>query len=173
MADQQILCGFIMGAHGLNGYLKVECLSDNPARFAPGARLTMEQTARPPQVVEVESASRHKERLLVKLAGIETKEAAEKLRGAKLLGQADAEALAGLPAGVYYHYQLQGLNVWQGERELGEITEILARPANDVYVMRTLAGQEVLIPALKSVVTAIDLTRNRMEVNLPEGLLDE
>jgi len=35
------------------------------------------------------------------------------------------------------------------------------------------AGKEILVPALKSVVKAVDLSARRMQVDLPEGLSQE
>jgi len=76
-----------------------------------------------------------------------------------------------LPQGSYYEYELIGLKVFSGpERCLGEITEVLATGGNDVYVVRHENG-EILIPALKRIVTRVDVKQGRMEVTLPEGLL--
>jgi 16S rRNA processing protein RimM len=52
---------------------------------------------------------------------------------------------------------------------LGKVVEIIHTPANDVYVVRR-PGAEVLIPALKEVVTTVDVAGGRMVVQLPEGL---
>ena len=56
---------------------------------------------------------------------------------------------------------------------MGELTEVLETGSNDVYVVAGEDGKEVLIPALKWVVTQVDLENRRMQVKLPEGLLDE
>jgi 16S rRNA processing protein RimM len=53
---------------------------------------------------------------------------------------------------------------------LGLITSIFATGSNDVYVVKD-DKQEVLIPALESVVLDIDLELKRMRVDLPEGLV--
>jgi len=58
-----------------------------------------------------------------------------------------------------------------GEK-LGTIVDIFETGSNDVYVVKR-AGKEILVPALKSVVKAVDLKARRMEVDLPEGLEQE
>jgi len=162
--------GWVLGAHGVRGLLKVESLSDNPARFAAGSQLYACFPQQQPRPLIVESAAPHKGLLLLACAGIESREAATALLGARLLAEPDAAAL---PPGQYYHYQLLGLQVYERGDYLGRVTEILSRPANDIYVALTLAEEEIWIPALKSVIKSIDLQAGRMEVELPPGLRGE
>jgi len=185
-----VLVGVIHGAHGVRGLLKVESLSDNPARFAAGSRLhacihsaapsvrrfTPDSSPRGgalargqspdnnPRQLTVISATPHKSRLLIAFEGVASREQAEALLGAQLMAEPDA---ALLPEGQYYHYQLAGLAVYERGEYIGKITDILSRPANDVYVIQNEAGEEIWIPALKSVVKKVDLEAGRMEVELP------
>jgi 16S rRNA processing protein RimM len=53
---------------------------------------------------------------------------------------------------------------------LGQITEILETGANDVYVVTGPTGEELLLPALRSVILQIDLEARRMTVHLMDGL---
>jgi 16S rRNA processing protein RimM len=79
---------------------------------------------------------------------------------------------APLPAGEYFVHQIIGLTVVTAEGEkLGTVREVLQTGSNDVYVVKQ-GQREVLIPALKDVVTRIDLDSQTMEVALPPGLLD-
>ena len=52
---------------------------------------------------------------------------------------------------------------------LGRLESIFRTGSNDVYVV-TDGGRELLVPVIASVVTAVDLTARRIDVNLPEGL---
>ena len=52
---------------------------------------------------------------------------------------------------------------------LGTLESILPTGSNDVYVVRN-GDEEILLPALASVVRVIDIDQRRMEVILPEGL---
>ena len=84
---------------------------------------------------------------------------------------AAVEKTPDLVPGEYYHYQLLGLSVTtdQGEH-LGEISEVLATGSNDVYVVKSNNGDELLLPALQQVVKDIDLTSGAMLVHLIPGL---
>ena len=108
---------------------------------------------------------------MLRLAGIEDRNAAEKLRGLRLY--VDESEIEPLPEGSWYWFQLLGLTVTEKGRTLGEIAEILPYTANDVYVVQRQNKKDLLIPALKDVVKQVDLERKTMEVELPAGLEDE
>ena len=97
---------------------------------------------------------------------------AQELKGAVI--EVDASALPPPPDGTFYEYQIIGLRaVTVDGVELGRITEIIETGANDVYVATPANPQEkeVLIPALKYVITVIDLEEGIIEVDLPDGLI--
>jgi 16S rRNA processing protein RimM len=161
--------GKIVGAHGVQGELKVSLMTDNPERFRPGARLFLE-SEEGPVLVEVVSVRPHKGMMLVRLASIQDRTAAERLQWRRLLIlQTDA-----MPLGEHENYvhDLIGLRVESLAGEvLGEITEVLFTPANDVYVVAGPDG-ELLLPALRDVVLRVDLETGTMLVKVPDGLRD-
>jgi len=76
-----------------------------------------------------------------------------------------------LEADKYFIYQIEGLQVETTSGEvLGVISEVLQTGGNDVYVVSTSAGGELLLPAIRQVVKQIDLERGKMVVELLEGL---
>jgi 16S rRNA processing protein RimM len=56
----------------------------------------------------------------------------------------------------------------QGE-VLGNLKDVLPTGSNDVFVVGEGLA-EILVPALKSVVTGIDVEAKRITVDLPDGL---
>ena len=103
--------------------------------------------------------------IALKFAGIDDRSAAERLRGEYL--EVAAAAVASLPEGSYYHWQLVGLEVVSLDgRPLGKIVDVQEYPANDVYVVRGGAA-ETLVPAIREVVREVDLEAGRMVVDLP------
>ncbi len=166
--NEHITVGLLIAPHGINGTISADCLSDNPLRFHAGAVFTLDRPVQGRAELTLESASTHKGRLLLKFAGIDDRNAAETLRGRSLLvARADIPPLS---EGVFYHFQILGLQVWEEDREIGRIVDILDYTANDIYVVEQADGSQRLIPALRSVVQSIDLTTGRMQVRLPEGL---
>ena len=111
----------------------------------------------------------HQGRFLLKLSECVDRNQAEQYRGLEvriLLDRTDP-----LPAGVYYHRQILGLQVIELDgRVLGEVSEILETGGNDVYVVRAPSGAELLLPAISSVILEIDLENGRVRVAIPQGL---
>ena len=153
-----------MGAHGVNGELRVRVLSDVPHRFDPGQSLYIQGNS-----YNVASSSRSGSSLVIlKLDGINTPAAVRALSGQEVTSRAESSPL--LPEGEYFHYQLIGLQVLteSGER-LGEISEIIITGSNDVYVVSG-GDAEILLPALSQVIRAVDLEKGLMTVRLMDGL---
>ncbi len=162
--DDSVEVGRIVAPWGVRGDLRVEPVTDNPKRYRPGSVLRLR--GRPTKVVRSRESGR---RLVVKLEGVDDRNAAEALRG-ELLTIRPEEAPP-LGDGAYYHFQIIGMGVFdeRGSR-LGEVTGILRTGGNDVYEVRDGEGREVLAPAIADVVLDVDTERGRMTVRLPEGL---
>lgn len=111
----------------------------------------------------------HQGRYLLRVADCVDRNQAEQFRGQEvciLLDRPDP-----LPAGVYYHRQILGLQVIEVDgRVLGAVSEILETGGNDVYVVRAAGGTELLLPAISSVILKIDLEKSLIRVAIPQGL---
>lgn len=158
-----VAVGRVLAPFGVSGEIKVEPLAP-PQTFEPGRSVTLRGAGR-----EIESSRRHKGTVLLKLAGIDTPEDVSIYRGEYL--QVPEGDLAALEEGEYYRYELIGLRVVSTEGdELGEITEVLERPANDVFVVRGPKG-EALIPAVDHIVRRVDIEGGVVTVEVLPGLL--
>jgi 16S rRNA processing protein RimM len=108
--------------------------------------------------------------VVLRLDLLRTREAArERIGQYVFVPEADAVPL---PPGEYFVHQIVGLAVRTvaGE-DLGKVVEVLQTGSNDVYVVKGQRG-EVLIPATKEVIKAIDLQNGTMRVALLAGLAD-
>jgi len=152
----------VLAPHGLKGELKVQPLTDNPARFAPKSRLWADE-----QLVTVAGSREAGGHLYVRLKGFADRTGAERFRHALL--QVPEESLPALPEGEYYRFQLIGLRVFGRDGgEIGTLDEVLETGANDVYRVRRPDGSDLLLPALDDVIVSIDLDAKRMVVDPPE-----
>jgi 16S rRNA processing protein RimM len=166
--DQLVTIGRAVKPQGRHGEIVVEVLTDFPERFDALQRVFVPGTAGGAREVEVETAWPHKGRMVVKLRGVDSIEAAETYRGMDLrIFEGD---LATLPAGSYYHYQLKGLEVVEtGGRVVGRVEDLLETGAAMVLVIRGEAG-ETLLPLADEFVKSVDLPARRMVVSVPETL---
>jgi 16S rRNA processing protein RimM len=158
--------GRIVRPWGVRGELKVEILTEDPARFE---RLETVYVGLQFVPYRLERSRLHHRAVLLKLVGCDDRNAAEALRGS--LVQVAIEDALPLEEGEYWIYQILGLEVYTLEGELlGVVKEVLETGANDVFAVRGRRGREILVPALKDVVLDIDLVAGRLLVELPEGL---
>jgi len=166
MDSQFIVVGQVIAPWGVRGEIKVEVMTDFPDRFSPQEELHIDG-----HPLTIERSRWHKGRVILKLATVDSVEAAEQLRGRFL--EVPRSKLRPLPQDQYYRFQLIGLDVLTTEGEiLGQIAQVLPTGSNDVYVVPTKEG-ELLIPAIDDVVKAVDLGRGCMVIEIIHGLLEK
>ena len=161
--------GRVSGAHGIRGAVKVradaEATTTDPEVFTALGEIWIGG-----QSYQVREAGSLKTQVILKLAGVDTRNQAEALVGLAVEG--DRVRFPPLPEGEYYWFQVLGLpviNVADGAL-LGYLEEIIPTPAHDVYVVR--AGErEVLLPAVEDVIVEINLEEGVLKASPPEGLL--
>ncbi len=161
--------GKVVASFGVRGELKVRLLTDIPNRFTE-----LEAIYAGPNHIRyrIAAARPYKgDMIILKLEGVEDANAAESLRNADLM--IPVSELAKLPPDSYYRHDILGLQVATlGGDVLGNIVDILLTGGNDVYAVKTPAGSEILIPAIKEVIKRVDLTNRIMYIDPIRGLLD-
>ncbi|MHB1651052.1 MAG: ribosome maturation factor RimM [Desulfitobacteriaceae bacterium] len=164
----KVLIGEVLRSHGVNGEVKVFPITRDPHRYKKLKTITLinGEAERQLQVTDVKVQP---EFVYLAFQGIETKDEAEKLRGWKIY--IDRTQVPSLEDGWYY-FELEGMQVYEGDICLGTLTKIVETGSNDVYVVRGNKG-EICIPALKSVVKKVDVSGQRMDVELPPGLMED
>ena len=168
----RLVVGRVVRPHGVRGELSVEVLSDAPERFVPGAELGVGDPDGPaPLGTAVILAARlHLGRLLVRLEGVEDRDAAGELRGALL--SIPMEAARPLEADEFWPHQLVGLAVVDREgRRRGEVADVLPGTAHDLLAVALPSGERRLVPAVAALVT-VELEAGRVLVDAVPGLLD-
>ena len=167
--QEYILVGKIIGVHGLRGTNKLLSYAESLSIFKPGGCILVRRPNGEEKSYTIDWVKPHSKNALLFFKGIADRDAAEDLVRSELY-IAKAE-LPELEPGIYYWFDLIGLDVFTTEEKyLGRIESIIETGSNDVYVVK-LDDAEVLIPAIESVILSIDLEARRMQVDLPEGLL--
>ncbi|HEY8455510.1 MAG TPA: ribosome maturation factor RimM [Actinopolymorphaceae bacterium] len=164
----QVVVGRIGRPHGVRGEVVVDVRTDEPdKRFAPGAVLSTE--AGP---LEVESARWHGSRMLVRFRGYADRTAVEELRGALLRADVPEDERPPDPD-EFYDHQLVGLRARTVDgRDVGEVTEVVHLPMQELLVVRADAGREIFVPFVRSIVPDVDLDAGVIVLDPPEGLLE-
>lgn len=170
----ELVVGRVAKAHGITGELVVDVRTDDPdERFAPGNTLHLKPSrGGGGRDVVVEAVRPHGGRLLVRLAGVSDRDAADALRG-NLFVVDSAELPPIEDPDEFYDHQLEGLAVRTLDgRAVGTIAEVLHTAGGELLAVRGADGAEVLVPFVGAIVTSVSLADGIVEIDPPDGLLD-
>ena len=167
--DDLVLIGKIVGVHGIKGANRLRSYAQSLSLFQPGRSILLHDSGGQEKSLEIKWVKPHTGTALISFAGVDDRSRAEALVGAELF--IFKHELPDPEEDAHYWFDLIGLEVYTTENEyLGRLESIIETGSNDVYVVKD-DKKEVLIPALASVILAIDVRKKRMQVDLPEGLI--
>ena len=163
---EYLVVGFLRRAHGLQGEMLMDVVTDFPERLKPGTTIYVGERHEP-RIIETSRG--HARGMLIRLQGVASPEMTTAFRNQALyVLTADRPEL---PEGQYYHHQLLGSAVVDENGEsLGILAEIIQTGANDVYVIRGLEKRELLVPAIEGVVLEISPDRHLLRIRVPDGI---
>lgn len=165
------LIGSVTGPHGVRGAVNVRSHSDVPGRFLRLGSVLVGPDPSRLRSLRVTEATDDGHRVILRLEGVESREAADELRGMHLY--VDAAQMEAPPPGRHYVHDLVGCDVrTEAGEERGRIADVLLLPANDVYVVRW-RGREFLVPAVPDAVAAVDTAGRLVTVRDLPGLFEE
>ena len=157
--DERVTVALVRGLHGLRGAVRLEVLTDTPGRFRLGSILYVEGQDAP---LTVDWTGPSKPGLLVHFAEVTSREAAEPLRERYLEVVPEAK----LPAGSWYWHEIVGLEAHTTSGEvLGTVSEVFRAGAGEVYVVTGGLRGEVLVPAVRGIVTELAPAEGRLVVD--------
>jgi 16S rRNA processing protein RimM len=161
--------GKVRRPHGLTGDVLVEIYTDFPENLQPGTIVYAGETHIPLTICRHRL---HNDGILLAFDGFVSPEQVGRFRN-QILYIIETDATE-LPEGEYYFHELIGLSVVdEAGAALGEITEVIETGANDVYVVTSASGREILLPAIAEVVLDVDLNTKIMKVHLLPGLVED
>lgn len=171
---RRVRVGRIVGAHGLEGELRVGLFGADPECLADVETVWLAQDESDPQATPHalrRVAPGRSGECRIALAGVLDRTAAETLRGRWLLVQ--ARDLAATAPGEYYVHELVGCRVEDaGGRALGVVRDVWATGASDVLVIEDAAGRQQLVPAVAALLLVVDVAARRIAIDAIPGLFE-
>ena len=158
MRLQFVVAGEIVTTHGIKGEVKVMCWLDDPEMLCEFDRCQIDG-----KDFEIEQCRVQKTCNLMKLSGVDTMDAAQAMRGKKIMLYRED-----IDEDVIFAAELIGVEVFADGQKIGKIKEVLDYPGNSVYVVK--GEHEYMIPAVKAFILNTDVDSNRMDVKLIEGM---
>lgn len=168
--ENTLRVGVISSTHGVRGEVKVFPTTDDVNRFKQLKEVILD-TGKEQKTLEIEQVKFFKNMVILKFKGYDNINDIELYKGKDLLVTRD-NAIS-LEPNENFIVDLIGLSVVTDEGEpFGTLTDVLVTGANDVYVVETPEGREVLFPAIPSCVLDVDLEKAVVTVHILDGLLD-
>ncbi len=163
MKQAYIEAGRITSTHGVHGEVKIEVWLDTPEDLKHYRRIFIDGQEK--KLLSVRQQNRF---VIVKLHQIDDINAAQPLKGKTVyIAREDAP----LPPGGYFLQDLLDAKVvLEDGSPVGVLTEILERPANNVYVVTDPDGKEILIPVVPAFIIRADAENGIVTVRLLEGM---
>ena len=150
--------GEVVTTHGVRGEMKILPWTDGPEFLVEFNRVFIDCVE-----YKVETCRIQKSCNLLKLAGVDTMEDAQAMRGKTVkISRSDTDP------DVIFAAELIGVEVIAAGQKIGAVTDVLDYPGNKVYVVR--GEYEYMIPAVKAFVLSTDIDAGVMEVRLIEGM---
>ena len=162
--------GVITSTHGVRGEVKVFPTTDDVKRFKRLKEAILD-TGKEQIVVEIEGVKFFKQFAILKFKGYDNINDIEMYKGCDLM--VTREDAVPLEENEYYIADLIGMAVVSDQGEsLGVLEDVLQTGANDVYVVKTKAGKEILLPVIDECILDVSLEENRVTAHIMPGLLD-
>ncbi|MDR2294038.1 MAG: ribosome maturation factor RimM [Microbacterium sp.] len=172
----QLRVGRLVKAHGLKGAFKLELYTDDPdGRFVPGAEFTLQVPESSPwhgKTITVREFRWMNSHAVVFFEGVDDRNAADELVRAILWIDQDADAESD-EDDAWYDHQLVGLDVVRDGDVVGRLARVEHMPAQDLLIVKTPAGDEVMVPFVAAIVPEVDIRGGRVTITPPPGLFEE
>lgn len=166
--EQFLQVGVISSTHGIRGEVKVFPTTDDAGRFKALKKVILD-TGKEQILLEVQNVRFFKQFVIMKFKGIDDINDIEMHKGKRLL--VSRENAVELEEDEYYIADLIGMKVITDEGETGELKDVIATGANEVYVVQFEHLGEVLIPAIHDCILHVDVEKMEMKVHLLKGLV--
>jgi 16S rRNA processing protein RimM len=188
-SNDWVVLAQLLRPQGRKGELLAELLTDFPERFDERCRVYLAAanfTGSSAEAKEAEVTAywlplgKNQGRIVLKFAGIDSISDAEKLAGLEVI--VPREERLPLDEEANYISDLVGCTVYDGAMPVGVIEDVQFATTPDglrrleetapMLVVTSGEREELLIPFVKDFVVAVDVAGKRVEMVLPEGLLD-
>lgn len=168
--EQLLQVGIISSTHGVRGEVKVFPTTDDVKRFKK-LKDVLVDTGKEKKPLQIESVKFFKQFAILKFKGYDTLDDIVVYKGKSLL--VERKNAVRLNKDEYFIADLIGLSVENEDKSFtGILADVIETGANDVYIVKTAEGKDVLIPAIKDCILEVDVEAGFMKVHLLDGLLD-
>ncbi len=163
----KIKIGLIQRPFGIKGEVKIRPETDDiKSYYAVGDVLQLELKNETHEYT-IETVRMHQKSLLIKFKELKDRTAVEPLHGATIFVM--REKLEDLEDDEFYFIDLEGCTVFEDDKELGVVSEVLDMPAHPVLRVKT-KEDDILVPFVKAFVKDVNIDEKKIVIKHMEGL---
>ena len=170
MAEEYITVARVAKTQGRHGEVAADLYTDFPEKFAERTHLTGLAKDGSRRDLEVTDHWPHKGWMVFKFAGVDDMDAAEELIGSEL--QIPAAERAELEPGAAYVSDLVGCAVFDGGKQVGTVKDVEFTSGSAPLLLVEDGKREHMVPYAESFLRKVDVAGKKIEMQLPEGLLE-
>jgi 16S rRNA processing protein RimM len=157
MTDGWLSAGRVGRAHGLDGSFYVT--RPRPPLLARGSSVRVGERDH-----EITRRAGTDAKPIVRLDGIDSREAVDAVRGSDLLVARDAAPALG--DDEYWPEDLEGCTVTDGDTAVGVVRRLIGYPSVDVLEVEREGAQDLLVPMVRDAIRSVDIAARRVDVSL-------
>jgi 16S rRNA processing protein RimM len=165
-----VTLALVIKTQGRHGEVAVEVHTDTPGRLHAGMKIFALAEDNRRRELQIEDVWPHKNWQVLKFAGVDSISDAEVLVGSEL--QVPASERAQLEPGTAYVSDLVGCMLFDRDREVGLVSDVRFGAGEAPLLVVGSGKHEHEIPFAQVFLERVDLEHKRIEMNLPEGLLE-
>ncbi len=162
--------GIIANTHGIHGEVKVYPTTDDISRFESLKQIILD-TGKEKKDLNITSVKFFKQMVILKFKEFNNINEIERYKGCDLL--VTRENAVSLEENEFFIADLIGCKVITDEdKELGLLSDVISTGANDVFVVATKEGEEMLLPYIEDCIKSVDIENKTIIAHILPGLLD-
>jgi len=168
--DEFITIARVAKTQGRHGEVAVDLYTDFPERFAEGRRVFALAENGERRELEIEDVWPHKGMLVLKFGGVDSISDAELLKRNEI--QVPRAERKELEPGAWYVSDLVGCVVTDNGREVGAVTDVDFGAGEAPLLIVRQGTAEYMIPLTEPYTKRVDIEQKKIELQLPEGMLE-
>jgi len=165
--EDMLQVGVISSIHGVHGEVKVFPTTSDPNRYKKLKEVILDN-GKEKINLKIQGTKFFKQFVIVKFEGYESPDDIIKFKGLPIY--VTRENAIKLSKDEYFIADLVDIDVYENDCHIGKVVNVIETGANDVYVISEDNGNELLLPAIKQCILAVDIEGRRMDVHVLEGL---
>jgi len=176
-ADAEVVIATGLRLRGAGGRLTARLVVSGVDQLEGRGWVLVGRASGPTRRLPIETYTTYGDRVVLKFQGVDDAGTASGLVGQDIL--IPCNGLVDLPEGSYYIFELVGLTVRTRDgREIGKVRDVVHTGGTPLLAVEPYAGEgssaqeEILLPAARSICTAIDVASGCITIDPPEGLLE-